>query len=96
MQVGSAQKWYDELDNLVFSTPESELADEDEDTASAIKFQDDKVHISTAVNTSPGTSEVCNFIFLLLLSCRHFFYFGRYKLSGVALVFLHLFSCRLL
>ncbi|XP_062078777.1 uncharacterized protein LOC133783236 isoform X2 [Humulus lupulus] len=56
-KVGSAQKWYDELDTLVFTSPESESVD-DEDTTSVIKFQDDKVHIITAVNTSPGTSEV--------------------------------------
>ncbi|KAF4383060.1 hypothetical protein F8388_009091 [Cannabis sativa] len=57
-KVGSAQKWYDELDTLVFTSPESESVDEDEDTTSVIKFDDDKVHIITAVNTSPGTSEV--------------------------------------
>uniref|UniRef100_A0A803PG78 Uncharacterized protein n=1 Tax=Cannabis sativa TaxID=3483 RepID=A0A803PG78_CANSA len=57
-KVGSAQKWYDELDTLVFTSPESESVDEDEDTTSVIKFADDKVHIITAVNTSPGTSEV--------------------------------------
>lgn len=75
MQVGSAQKWYDELDTLVFTSPESEAADEEEDTVAETNFQDDKVHISTAVNTSPGTSEVCRFIFLLLLSFFLFYCF---------------------
>ncbi|PON60790.1 Six-bladed beta-propeller [Trema orientale] len=57
-KVGSAQKWYDELDTLVFTSPESEAGDEHEDTVSGIKFQNDKFQINTAVNTSPGTSEV--------------------------------------
>lgn len=61
MQVGAAQQWYDELDNLAFSlsTPESELNVDDDCTTSDIGFQDGKVHIDCAVNTSPGTSEVC-------------------------------------
>ncbi|KAL5562090.1 hypothetical protein UlMin_031837 [Ulmus minor] len=57
-KVGSAQKWFDELDNLVFSTPESELSVVDDDTTSDIRFEDDKVHINVTVNTSPGTSEI--------------------------------------
>ncbi|XP_024030080.1 uncharacterized protein LOC21398315 [Morus notabilis] len=57
-KVGSAQKWYDELDNLAFTTPEPELTEEDEDITSDTIFQDEKVHITTAVNTSPGNSEV--------------------------------------
>lgn len=61
LQVGAAQQWYDELDNLAFSlsAPESELNVVDDCTTSDIGFQDAKVHIDCAVNTSPGTSEVC-------------------------------------
>ena len=63
LQVGAAQQWYDELDNLAFSlsTPESELNVEDDCPTSDIGFQDAKVHIHCAVNTSPGTSEVCTY-----------------------------------
>ena len=74
VQVGSAQKWYDELDNLAFSTPESELAHEDDNKTSNIKLQDDKVLISTTVNTSPGTSEVCAFFCGSFICCFFIIY----------------------
>ncbi|CAI0498732.1 unnamed protein product [Linum tenue] len=60
-KVGVAQKWYDELDNLAFSSAaESETIVEDDDstTADTRNFEDDKVRIHCAVNTSPGLSEV--------------------------------------
>ncbi|XP_059446321.1 uncharacterized protein LOC132177862 isoform X2 [Corylus avellana] len=57
-KVGVAQQWYDELDNLAFTTPEPELIVEDNNTTKDNKFQDERVHINCAVNTSPGTSEV--------------------------------------
>ncbi|XP_040994310.1 uncharacterized protein LOC121240843 isoform X2 [Juglans microcarpa x Juglans regia] len=57
-KVGVAQQWYDELDNLAFLTPEPELTVEDNNTAMDSKFQDERVHITCAVNTSPGTSEM--------------------------------------
>ncbi|CAI0465833.1 unnamed protein product [Linum tenue] len=56
-----AQKWYDELDNLAFSSAaESETIVEDDDStiADTENFEDDKVRIHCAVNTSPGLSEV--------------------------------------
>ncbi|XP_062019533.1 uncharacterized protein LOC133736114 isoform X1 [Rosa rugosa] len=67
-KVGAAQQWYDELDNLAFSlsTPESELNVEDDRTTSDIGFQDARVHIDCAVNTSPGTSEVIVYAALYL------------------------------
>ncbi|XP_050364032.1 uncharacterized protein LOC126782770 isoform X2 [Argentina anserina] len=67
-KVGAAQKWYDELDNLAFSlsTPESELNVEDNSATSDNGFQDAKVHIDCAVNTSPGTSEVIVYAALYL------------------------------
>jgi hypothetical protein len=65
MQVGVAQQWYDELDNLAFTTPEPELIVEDNITTKGNKFQDERVHINCAVNTSPGTSEVCLLIFCI-------------------------------
>ena len=58
MQVGVAQQWYDDLDNLAFSTPESEMIAEDSCTTSDLKSDDTGVHIDCSVNTSPGTSEV--------------------------------------
>lgn len=80
MQVGVAQLWYDELDTLALSTPESESNIEDETTSSDLRSEDDTVHIDCAVNTSPGTSEVCC-IFLSLsslpsyLSALQYFFF---------------------
>ncbi|XP_050381648.1 uncharacterized protein LOC126798668 isoform X2 [Argentina anserina] len=67
-KVGAAQNWYDELDNLAFSlsTSESELNVEDNSTTSDNGFQDAKVHIDCAVNTSPGTSEVIVYAALYL------------------------------
>nr|XP_011458192.1 PREDICTED: uncharacterized protein LOC101310290 [Fragaria vesca subsp. vesca] len=67
-KVGAAQQWYDELDNLAFSlsAPESELNVVDDCTTSDIGFQDAKVHIDCAVNTSPGTSEVIVYAALYL------------------------------
>ncbi|KAK2637092.1 hypothetical protein Ddye_031884 [Dipteronia dyeriana] len=57
-KVGAAQQWYDDLDNLAFSTTESELTVEDDNETSDLRSQDERVHIGCAVNTSPGTSEV--------------------------------------
>ncbi|KAE8022918.1 hypothetical protein FH972_008679 [Carpinus fangiana] len=67
-KVGVAQQWYDELDNLAFTTPEPELIFEDNITTKDNKFQDERVHINCAVNTSPGTSEViiCAVLYLKL------------------------------
>ncbi|GLU07907.1 hypothetical protein SLE2022_248460 [Rubroshorea leprosula] len=65
-KVGVAQQWYDELDNLAFSTAESELNVEDEDTTSDMKTQDGRIRIDCAVNTSPGTSEVIVYAALYL------------------------------
>lgn len=58
VQVGVAQQWYDDLDNLAFSTNESELTAEDENEILDPRSQEEGVHIGCAVNTSPGTSEV--------------------------------------
>ncbi|KAM4117249.1 hypothetical protein ACJW30_02G109400 [Castanea mollissima] len=67
-KVGVAQQWYDELDSLAFSTPETELTVEDDNITKDNKFQDEGVHINCAVNTSPGTSEViiCAVLYLKL------------------------------
>lgn len=59
MQVGVSQQWYNELDTLASLTPEIELDTEEEGTTSDVKVQEGKVCIDCAVNTSPGTSEVC-------------------------------------
>uniref|UniRef100_A0A5B7C0G5 NHL repeat-containing protein 2 n=1 Tax=Davidia involucrata TaxID=16924 RepID=A0A5B7C0G5_DAVIN len=64
-QVGVAQQWYDELDNLAFSIPEVELSAEEE-KASGGNLQEGRVCIDCAVNTSPGTSEVIIYAALYL------------------------------
>jgi hypothetical protein len=71
MQVGVAQQWYDELDNLAFSTQEQELTVEDDNITKDNKFQDERVCINCSVNTSPGTSEVCLFIFCSYICLLH-------------------------
>lgn len=68
MQVGVSQQWYDELDNLAFSTPDVDLAVENDKIKKEISFQDERIHFRSAVNTSPGTSEVCSLVFLLPLA----------------------------
>ncbi|KHG18798.1 NHL repeat-containing protein 2 [Gossypium arboreum] len=56
-KVGVAQQWYDELDNLAFWAPESELVVEDENATMDTNPEDKRMHIDCVVNTSPGTSE---------------------------------------
>ncbi|KAH7864290.1 hypothetical protein Vadar_027896 [Vaccinium darrowii] len=56
-KVGIAQQWYDEMDNLPYSEPESELSAEEESTSDG-NSQERGVCIDCAVNTSPGISEV--------------------------------------
>lgn len=65
-KVGVAQQWYDELDNLAFFTPEPESDAEEENTTLDTPFQEEKVRIDCAVNTSPGTSEVIVYAALYL------------------------------
>uniref|UniRef100_A0A2C9V104 Uncharacterized protein n=1 Tax=Manihot esculenta TaxID=3983 RepID=A0A2C9V104_MANES len=66
-KVGVAQQWYDDLDNLAFSTPESESEITSEDSyTSDVKSEDGRMHIDCAVNTSPGTSEVIIYAALYL------------------------------
>ncbi|XVF32224.1 hypothetical protein REPUB_Repub17cG0062800 [Reevesia pubescens] len=57
-KVGAAQQWYDELDNLAFSAPESELVIEDDNATTDANSVNERIHINCVVNTSPGTSEV--------------------------------------
>lgn len=59
VQVGVAQQWYDELDDLASpkADPESEVIEDDLDQNTAM--EDDKIRINSCVGTSPGTSEVC-------------------------------------
>ncbi|XP_022159642.1 uncharacterized protein LOC111025991 isoform X2 [Momordica charantia] len=63
-KVGSAQQWYDELDSLAFSPPDSEMVEDNTRTSNHIG--DNKVQIECAVNTSPGTSEVIVYAALYL------------------------------
>ncbi|XP_073143249.1 uncharacterized protein [Henckelia pumila] len=54
-KVGIAQQWYDELDNLCYSTPlEKESSTEEE---SKLVVQEGVARIGCTINTSPGTSE---------------------------------------
>ncbi|KAL7246942.1 hypothetical protein ACSBR2_001953 [Camellia fascicularis] len=64
-KVGAAQQWYDELDNLAFSTPEIELSAEEGNTSDR-NSQEEGVCIDCAINTSPGTSEVVVYAALYL------------------------------
>ena len=61
MQVGVAQQWYDELDELASLTEQEFKAEEDK--ISDAKVQDGKRCIDCVVDTSRGTSEVCAFRF---------------------------------
>ncbi|PIA40172.1 hypothetical protein AQUCO_02500104v1 [Aquilegia coerulea] len=56
-KVGIAQQWFDELDNLAFSGPEGSVDDQKGDPATNIQGEN-RVHIRSAINISPGTSEV--------------------------------------
>ncbi|CAL5388002.1 unnamed protein product [Camellia sinensis] len=64
-KVGVAQQWYDELDDLAFSTPEIELSAEEGNTSDG-NSQEEGVCIDCAINTSPGTSEVVIYAALYL------------------------------
>ncbi|XP_030451615.2 uncharacterized protein LOC115673547 isoform X1 [Syzygium oleosum] len=65
-KVGVAQKWYNELDELAFTVPESQLIVEDNNDASNMRIDDKNVRIDCAVNTSPGSSEVIVYAALYL------------------------------
>lgn len=70
-KAGVSQQWYDELDNLAFSTPGLEMAIEEDDSTSDVQYQDERLHIDCAVNTSPGTSELIIYAALYLKLRRH-------------------------
>ncbi|KAK6164260.1 hypothetical protein DH2020_001124 [Rehmannia glutinosa] len=65
-KVGVAQQWYDEIDNLSFSTPEEDLSKEEESRHQGDKVQEGRVRIGCTINTSPGTSEVIVYAALYL------------------------------
>ncbi|KAF5202071.1 Nhl domain-containing protein [Thalictrum thalictroides] len=56
-KVGVAQQWFDELDNLAFSGSEASVDDANGGSGTNIQGES-RVHIRTAINISPGTSEV--------------------------------------
>lgn len=70
-KAGVSQQWYDELDNLAFSTPGLEMATEEDSATSDVNYQDERLHIDCAVNTSPGTSELIIHAALYLKLRRH-------------------------
>ena len=59
MQIGVAQQWYDELDNLPFEEEPGANVSAEEKSTLKRNLEDGKVHIDCVVNASPGTSEVC-------------------------------------
>jgi hypothetical protein len=66
------------LDNLAFSTPGLEMATEEDSATSDVNYQDERLHIDCAVNTSPGTSEVYlvrPLLDRLLSTCPSFYFF---------------------
>ncbi|KAI8574290.1 hypothetical protein RHMOL_Rhmol01G0343000 [Rhododendron molle] len=69
-KVGVSQQWYDELDNLAFSEPESELSAEEESTSDE-NLRERGVCIDCAINTSPGRSEVIVYAALYLKMKQH-------------------------
>jgi hypothetical protein len=66
-QVGIAQQWYDELDNLAFSEVADERTVHDgEDKPADQSYQDQRrVHFTCTVSVSPGTCEVRRTLLLL-------------------------------
>ncbi|WCJ38100.1 NHL domain-containing protein [Euphorbia peplus] len=69
-KVGVAQDWYDDLDNLAFTTPEPELTVEDSSATSIVNSEDNRPSIDCTVNISPGTSEVIIYAALYLKLTR--------------------------
>ncbi|KAI3449881.1 hypothetical protein Pfo_006546 [Paulownia fortunei] len=65
-KVGVAQQWYDEIDNLSFSTPPEESSTEEESRPPSEEVQEGRVRIGCTINTSPGTSEVIVYAALYL------------------------------
>ncbi|PIN03170.1 hypothetical protein CDL12_24309 [Handroanthus impetiginosus] len=65
-KVGVAQQWYDEIDNLSFSTPQDESLMEENIRTPGEEVQDGRVRIGCTINTSPGTSEVIIYAALYL------------------------------
>ncbi|KZV56436.1 hypothetical protein F511_08334 [Dorcoceras hygrometricum] len=55
-KVGIAQQWYDELDNLCYSTPLEEESSTAEESKPVV--QEGVARVGCTINTSPGTSEV--------------------------------------
>lgn len=58
MQVGAAQKVYDELNSVIFAEPELESTVEQENLDRDSE-EENKAQLDCAVNISPGNSEVC-------------------------------------
>ncbi|XP_011080183.1 uncharacterized protein LOC105163513 isoform X2 [Sesamum indicum] len=65
-KVGVAQQWYDEIDNLSFSTPPEESSRQENSRHPGEEVQDGRVRIGATINTSPGTSEVIIYAALYL------------------------------
>ncbi|XP_047967576.1 uncharacterized protein LOC125211714 isoform X1 [Salvia hispanica] len=65
-KVSATQKFYDDLDSLIFTTPGEESATEAESQPSGEELQEGRVRIGCTINTSPGTSEAVIYAALYL------------------------------
>jgi hypothetical protein len=60
------------------------MATEEDSATSDVNYQDERLHIDCAVNTSPGTSEVylvCPLLDRLLSTCPSFYFFFFFGLT---------------
>ncbi|XP_042002523.1 uncharacterized protein LOC121751795 isoform X3 [Salvia splendens] len=65
-KVSATQKFYDDLDSLIFTTPVEGSTTEAESQPSDEELQEGRVRIGCTINTSPGTSEAVIYAALYL------------------------------
>ncbi|XP_042030376.1 uncharacterized protein LOC121777251 [Salvia splendens] len=65
-KVSATQKFYDDLDSLIFTTPGEGSTTEAESQPSGEELQEGRVRIGCTINTSPGTSEAAIYAALYL------------------------------
>ncbi|KAL1545066.1 hypothetical protein AAHA92_21838 [Salvia divinorum] len=56
-KVSATQKFYDDLDNLIYATPDEGSTKEEENQPPDEELQEGRVRIGCTISTSPGTSE---------------------------------------
>lgn len=76
--MSSTQKFYDDLDGLIYETPEEESATEAENQTPGEELEEGRVRIGCTINTSPGTSEVqlqmLNFLYYIVTNSKSCYY----------------------